>query len=362
MTSKELHPEPDRNRSFMNSTPVTAQTILQPIILGPNQPADRFYAGGHRIADLRGLSDTRTHVPEDWVASTTSLFGDAGTGLSRLPNGELLRDTITSDPVGWLGHEHVERFGSDPTLLVKLLDAGQRLPVHVHPDDGFARRHLACPYGKTEGWVIVEAEPGATVHFGFTRDVTQEQVRRWVDQQDTAAMLAAMHAVPVHPGDGVLVPAGMVHAIGSGILLIELQQPSDLSVLMEWKGFEIDGRIDGHLGIGFDTALACVDRRATTPERLTALRTAATAVASERPFPAEADRFFRADRLRVRARTRLEAGFAVLVVLDGGGILRTEGGHETELSRGMTIVVPYGAGSLEVTGGQDMIRCRPPQS
>lgn len=345
----------------MNSTPVTARTNLRPVILGPNQPADRFYAGGPRIADLRGLSDMRTHVPEDWVASTTSLFGQVGVGLTRLPNGDLLRDAIATNPLGWLGHEHVGRFGPDPALLVKLLDAGQRLPVHVHPDDGFARRHLDCPYGKTEGWVIVEAEPSATIHLGFVRDVPPEELRAWVDQQDTPAMLAAMHAVLVHSGDAVLVPAGTAHAIGAGLLILELQQPSDLSVFMEWNGFEIDGRTDGHLGIGFDMALACVDRRTTTPERLTTLRTAATAGASERYFSAEADRFFRADRIRVGAAARLEASFAVLVILDGSGILRTEGGHETELYRGMTIVVPYGAGSLRVTGGLDMIRSRPPQ-
>jgi len=345
----------------MNSTPVTAQSNLWPVILGPNQPADRFYAGGRRIADLRGLSDTRTHVPEDWVASTTSLFGQVSLGLTRLPNGDLLRDAIAADPLGWLGHEHVGRFGPDSALLVKLLDAGQRLPVHAHPDDSFARRHLDCPYGKTEAWVIVEAEPGATVHLGFVRDVTSEELRTWVDQQDTPAMLAAMHAVPVHSGDAVLVPAGTAHAIGSGLLVVELQQPSDLSVLMEWNGFELDGRIDGHLGIGFETALACVDRRTTTPERLTALHTAATAGASGRYFSAEADQFFRADRIRVGAPALLEASFAVLVILDGSGILRTEGGHETELSRGMTIVVPHGAGSLRVTGELDMIRSRPPQ-
>lgn len=345
----------------MNSTHVTERTNLRPVILGPNQPADRFYAGGPRIADLRGLYDMRTHVPEDWVASTTSLFGQVGVGLTRLPDGELLRDAIAADPLGWLGREHVERFGPDPALLVKLLDAGQRLPVHVHPDDGFARRHLDCPHGKTEGWVILEAGAGATVHLGFVRDVTTEQLRAWVDQQDTPAMLAAMHAVLVYPGDAVLVPAGIPHAIGSGILILELQQPSDLTVLMEWNGFEIDGRIDGHLGIGFETALACVDRRATTPERLAALQTAATAGALERSFPAAADRFFRADRLRVGAPARLDASFAVLVILDGDGTLRAEGGHETDLSRGMTIVAPYGAGSLQVTGVLDMIHCRPPR-
>ena len=109
------------------------------------------------------------------------------------------------------------------------------------------------------------------VHLGFRRDVEAETLAGWVARQDAAAMLDALHAVPVAPGDSVLVPAGIPHAIGAGVFLVELQEPTDLSVLLEWDGFAVDGVSDGHLGLGFDVALACVDRRGWGAERLAGL-------------------------------------------------------------------------------------------
>src|SRR5206468_3373772 len=98
--------------------------------------------------------------------------------------------------------------------------------------------------------------------------------------------------------DSVLVPAGMPHAVGAGIFLIELQEPTDFSMLMEWRGFELDGRAEGHLGLGFDVALSCVDRSGQGAERLRELRSAGAGARGL--FPAESERFFRAERLLPR--------------------------------------------------------------
>jgi mannose-6-phosphate isomerase len=336
---------------------------MQPIVLGANQPP-RFYKGGASIAAFRGDPPPTDNRPEDWVGSATTLFGAERDGLTVLPDGRLLRDAIAADPESFLGADHAARFGADPGLLVKLLDAGERLPVHLHPDREFARRHLDCPYGKTEAWVIVEARPDARVHLGFNRDVDPGTLRGWVDRQDAGAMLDAMHAVPVRPGDGVLVPAGVPHAIGEGVFLVELQEPTDFSVLLEWEGFDIDGPRDGHVGVGFDLALTCVDRSGWAAEKLEELRRHAHEGAGDgvRPLlvPA-AEPFFRAEGLRVPGPLTLDAAFAILVVLSGGGRLRTEHGGEVELSRGSTLLVPHAAGRSELSGRLEAVRCRPPQ-
>src|SRR6478672_5690924 len=122
---------------------------LPPVLLTPNLPGT-FYAGSGRLADFRGAD--LPNRPEEWIASTTRRFGQGDSGLSELPDGTTLLDAVTADPQGWLGH-------GDPNvgLLVKLLDAGQRLPLHVHPSRDFASSHLASPYGKTEAWIILEA-------------------------------------------------------------------------------------------------------------------------------------------------------------------------------------------------------------
>ena len=165
-----------------------------------------------------------------------------------LPDGQLLVDVIASAPDWWLGPQHVARFGPNPAILVKLLDAGQRLPLHAHPDRSFAAEHLGSPYGKTEAWVIVSAEPDAVVHLGFSRDVSPSELADWVAGQKVTDMLSATNRIPVRAGDAVLCPAGVPHAIGAGILLIEVQEPTDFSVLLEWEGFAIDGPTPGTSG------------------------------------------------------------------------------------------------------------------
>jgi mannose-6-phosphate isomerase len=102
------------------------------MLLPPNQPR-RHYRGGEAIAAFRGVGPSGGDVPEDWVGSTTTFFGEHDRGLTRLDGGSLLRDAIAADPVSFLGADHERAFGAQPELLVKLLHAGQRLPVHVHP-------------------------------------------------------------------------------------------------------------------------------------------------------------------------------------------------------------------------------------
>jgi mannose-6-phosphate isomerase len=154
---------------------------MDPVALPPNV-LRHFYAGGERIAALRG-TEPADHSPEEWIGAVNTTF-DGSRGLSALPDGTLVRDAIAADPEAWLGSAHVARYGTDPALLVKLLDAGQRLPVHFHPDRAFAAEHLGLDHGKTEAWIIVEAEPGASVHVGFADDVAPESVRDWMAAQD----------------------------------------------------------------------------------------------------------------------------------------------------------------------------------
>jgi mannose-6-phosphate isomerase len=327
-----------------------------PLVLPANQPADRFYVGGARIAAFRGTTPAGARSPEDWVASTTTVAGEASLGLTVLPDGRTLRDAVRADPVSWLGPDHVDRYGSDPALLVKLLDAGERLPVHVHPDDEFARRHLSCRNGKTESWIILEAEPGARVHVGFSADVPPERLAEWVQSQDREAMLGALHAIDVGPGDSVYVPAGLPHAIGEGILLLELQQAADASLLLEYAGYAIDGAREGHLGIGFDTALGCVRHSAVPAAELEELR---GTWADPHIFPAAADSFFRADRIAGSSAADLDPGFSVVVVTDGAGRLSSATG-DLAVRAGTTVVVPWGAGPVRLTGDLEALRCRPP--
>ncbi len=327
--------------------------MIKPVRLPANQP-QRFYRGGEAIAALRG-GPTLDFGPEDWVASCTTLYGEVAAGLSTLPDGKWLRDAIRANPEPWLGPDA----GAEPALLVKLLDAGQRLPVHCHPSNDFARRHLSSHFGKTEAWIIVGTTgTDPTVHIGFREDQDAGTIADWVARQDTPAMLDALNATTVSAGDTVFVPAGVPHAIGEGVFIVELQQPTDLSVMLEWTGF-MDSEEGGHLGIGYPTALGCVDRSGWRVDSL--VRRGNRNGAVHDLFGQQAKDFFRAQRLAVSESVELEPSYAVLVVLDGAGQLTTEDGEKLALGKGDTVVVPYAAGSTVIDGELQAIRCMPPE-
>lgn len=336
---------------------------MKPLALPPN-PQHRFYRGGPRIAQLRGAAVTDDHIPEDWVGSTTPAFGEErGAGLSRLEDGELVRDVVAADPQAFLGSAHVEALGPDPHLLVKVLDAGQRLPVHYHPGRPFARAALGSEHGKTEAWVIVSADAGAEVHIGFRTDVDLSVVRDWVERQDVAAMLAALNPLPVVAGDALLVPAGTPHVIGEGILLLELQEPSDFSLLLETEGF-VSSDADAHLGLGWERALEALDRAAWDPARLASIRvdprSAAGRAGAFELLPSDAAPYFRAELLAPQPLAELDAGFSILVAIEGGGELVTTGGERTGLTTGDALLVPHAAGACTLSGEVLALRCRPP--
>jgi mannose-6-phosphate isomerase len=314
---------------------------VRPIELGPNQ-IRRFYRGGSRIAAFRG-TETDDQGPEDWVGSATTARGDERLGRSEVA------DRFEEEPEAFFGPGQA---GNEPRLLVKLLDAGQRLPVHFHPDDAFAQSHLGTRYGKAEAWIILEAEPGASVHLGFARNVSAEKLEAWVAAQDVEAMIDAMVRLPVAAGDSVFVPAGLAHVIGEGILLLELQQPSDLSLLLEWRGV-VEER-DAFLGLERELALSAAARLRLNDEDVDRL----TQTRGDALFPPEADRFFRAEW--VGGGSTLEPSFSILVVSEGEGALEPDSGDALPVRRGSTVLVPYAAGTCELTGSFRAIRCRPP--
>ena len=335
---------------------------MRPVALPPNL-IDHFYAGGAKIAALRRIETTSTHQPEEWLAATVARAGEGTTGMSRLPDGRLLRDVVAGDPAAWTGPGARPAGPSDTGLLVKLLDAGQRLPVHVHPDRAFATRHLDCPYGKTEAWYVLDATGDGAVYVGWTDDVDRDELARRRDAQDSDWMLAHLNRVEVQPGDGVLVPAGTAHALGEGVFVAEVQEPTDFSIVLEWA-VTTSGREDSHLGLGFETVMPAVDHNRLSPGRLAQLRrhsdprSAGSVPVSA--LPREADPFF---RLHLWAPEGAEtapvpAGFAVVVVLAGDGALAGDDGTEP-VAAGQVLAVPAGFGDWRVVGGARLLVARP---
>jgi mannose-6-phosphate isomerase len=332
-------------------------TPLRPLLMAPNT-IEHFYAGGSRIAELRGLRLESDHRPEEWLAATVARAGEPGVGPARTVGGDMFADVVADDLHGWVGD-----LGPDTGVLVKLLDAGQRLPVHVHPDRSFASSHLGCGYGKTEAWYVLDADDGATVHLGWTEDVDPDELAERRDRQDSDWMLERLHRIPVRAGDGILVPAGQPHAIGAGVFVVEAQEPTDFSILLEWS-ITTATREESHLGLGFDRVMTAVSHRALAPDALDRLRrhlpAEARADSPLRCLTEQADPFFRVDVLAPpsAAGSHVGAGYAVLVVLAGAGELVSADGT-TALVRGDVCAVPAALGDWQLRGDVRAVLARP---
>ncbi|OBF36748.1 phosphoheptose isomerase [Mycobacterium sp. ACS1612] len=329
---------------------------MQPQLLPPNV-VRHWYAGGPALAAWRGLPPVGDRSPEEWIGATVSRFGAPALGPAALADGTLLREAIRADPKSWLGRDDGEP--GDTGVLVKLLDAGQRLPVHVHPTRDFACRHLGCPYGKTEAWYILQAAADAAVWVGWRETVAPERLSVLVDAQDTEALLALMHRIPVRPGDGILVPGGTPHAIGQGILLVEAQEPTDQSILLERVNTSASDD-EVFLGLDRDVALSAVESAARADVG-DLMRHVGVDTAGVTPvLPEAAESYFRMDLLAPHI--DVDAGFAVAVVLTGSGSIVPTAGEAVAVRAGNTLVVPASSGVWHTEGDVRLLVCRPGQS
>jgi mannose-6-phosphate isomerase len=218
----------------------------QPIFFMPNR-VWRCYTGGVLLDRFVGnAAQIDDHFPEDWIGSTVvAMNGDHSQGVDeglarvRLGTGEpgpLFKDLLASDPAGFLGPRATS---GELSILCKYLDSAVRLPIQCHPDVPFAQKHYQSNHGKTEAWVILDTraidgeEPYLLM--GFKPGITAEDFAEAVATQDIAKMEAMLHRVPARVGDVWFIPGRFPHAIGSGVFLMEVQEPSDWVVQPEAK-------------------------------------------------------------------------------------------------------------------------------
>ena len=188
---------------------------------------------------------------------------------------------------------------------------------------------------------------------GFREDVDPALLAEKVDAQDSDWMLEHLNKISVRPGDGILVPAGQAHATGAGVFLVEVQEPTDFSIVLEWS-VTTATRDESHLGLGFDVVLPAVSHRALPAPEPVHVGLDARAPDLLRGLPPAADPFFRVDIAAADA-VPVPHGFAVAVVLEDGSLEWADGG--LPLTRGDVLAVPDGLGDWAATGR--VVVCRP---
>jgi mannose-6-phosphate isomerase len=247
-----------------------------------NNRVRRSYTGGKLLEQWQGIErPTDSDKPEEWLASVVEARNNtliSGEGLSQIRNAsgsrEKLVDLINRDGKAILGEAHIKRYGLNPAVLTKMLDAAVRLSIQVHPSREFARTHFHSAYGKTEAWYVmggrtINGEP-PYVLVGFKPGITREKWKEYFDNQDIDGMIRSLHKFYVRPGDVFLIEGGLPHAIGSGCFLIEIQEPTDYTMRVERRMFDGTPIPDVlcHQGLGFDKMLDCFHYEGLTEEEV----------------------------------------------------------------------------------------------
>jgi len=221
---------------------------MQPLLFEPILKRIRW--GGRRLGIVLGkaLGDAHDYA-ESW--EVVDHRADQSVVHNGALTGWMLRRLVAERGRELLGrHAGLQQF----PLLIKLLDANDRLSVQVHPDDRCARQFDPGENGKTEAWVILDASPGSTLWVGLQPGVGEVELRARLQE---GTLEQCLHAFSVQAGDCVFVPAGTVHAIGEGVLLSEIQQSSDLTFrLYDWGRLGTDGR---PRPLHIEEAMQCID-------------------------------------------------------------------------------------------------------
>ncbi|MEL0628819.1 class I mannose-6-phosphate isomerase [Psychromonas aquatilis] len=206
----------------------------------------RTYTGGKVLDEMNGEAQPKdSHFPEDWIGSTTQAKNigreEVCEGLSdAFINGKKTKfdQLIKQDPEYFLGKKHVAAFDNNPMLLVKYLDSSVRLHFQAHPTAEFAQKHLNSRCGKAEAYYVLESRDSIEqpyIYLGFQQSPSRHDFKDMIENQHIDKMEACFEKINISPGDCFYIPGGMPHAIGEGVLIIEIMEPSDLAVRFEFE-------------------------------------------------------------------------------------------------------------------------------
>lgn len=286
--------------------------------------------GGEKIAPFKGIVTDQTRIGESWEIS--GVPGNESVVADGPDAGLTLRQMIEKYGAALVGQKNYERFGSTFPLLIKIIDAAGDLSLQVHPDDDLARRRHGS-LGKTEMWYIVDTEPDAAIVSGLSREITPDEYAARV--ADNTLLDVVAHHVS-HPGDVFFLPAGRIHAIGAGNLLVEVQETSDVTYrIYDYGRLGADGKPRQlHIPQALDVTLREPPKAQDFHGHL-AQCDYFTVDAVEGDFEDVCD----------------ETSFTSLLVLEGKGTLtETATGESLPIRKGQSLFLPAGTGAYTVTG------------
>lgn len=213
------------NKGMMN--------FMYPLVLLPE--TKDYIWGGKKLKEEFGIKTDKEIAAEAWMLSCHK------DGINIVLNGEMAGKTLNEVLEVWgndaLG-ENAEKFEFFP-IIIKLIDAQNKLSIQVHPDNDYAMR-VEKEYGKTEMWYVVDCEKDARLIYGFNQNLTKKQFKESIENN---TLTDFCNYVPVNKGDVFFIESGTLHAIGEGILIAEVQQNSDTTYrVFDYNRLGSDGK------------------------------------------------------------------------------------------------------------------------
>jgi len=362
------------------------ELVGKPVKLIPSV-FEHMYNGGKLRAEFLCEDDPEDdYRPEAWLFSTTQAATPGRENPSKegycfvaTPSGRPVTiDTFISlFPHETVGDDHFLVYGGrDLGVLVKIFDVGddERIPIHWHPTSEFAQEHLCSPNGKNEAWIIIGIRDQGTAWIGWKEAMSKEKMINLIDSKSTETIRSCMHEISLNVGDVLSLPAGTVHAIGSGVCVLEPQEPTDFSIIVEYERFMVT-EAECHLGLGWDLALDSVNLEAMDLVELFEKITPVSGIVHddgngttvESILSLDLDPYFGANRVTVATQLVVPgvAGdrFHCMTVLSGEGALSGLFGT-IDICKGESYFIPVSTDYIIKCTSDDnleAIRCYPPR-
>jgi len=299
------------------------------------KPAYKDYIwGGQKLKNQFNKQTTLEKVAETWECSTHS------DGLSVVWNGEFAGKTLSEMLDIWglsaIGRK-AEGFEFFP-VLVKLIDASDKLSVQVHPSDEYALENEHS-FGKTEFWYVIDADDGAELVYGLNKDVDKNT---FLQLAETGELNSILNYVPVKKGDTFFIEAGLIHAIGKGIIIAEIQQNSNLTYrVFDYNRVGADGKLrDLHVEKAANVAFLgktefsrkkgkCVENENSVIEKLCSCK------------------YFSVNKIDLNGDSSIfhADSFTTITVIDGSGTI-----GDIEVEKGDSVFIPAEIGRVKICG------------
>ncbi|MCL2009491.1 MAG: class I mannose-6-phosphate isomerase [Synergistaceae bacterium] len=295
------------------------------------EPSFKDYIwGGNKLITKFNKNYQGERLAESWELSVHP------DGLSVVAGGagKSLREYLERAGEKALG-KNCERFNEFP-VLIKLIDAKQDLSVQVHPDDAYALKN-ENQYGKSEMWYVVECEPDSYLYYGFAKSISPGE---FCERIESGTLMEVLNKVPAEKGGVFFIEAGTIHTIGAGVLLVEIQQNSNVTYrVYDYGRTDKDGN----------------QRELHVEKALDVTDTGPAASKSAVPHLAKCEHFT-VDKLYLDGRIVRELrgevnelSFLSIVVLEGGGGIRCAG-ESMEFKKGDSFFITAGSGEYTITG------------